>query len=126
MCGINASTSQWCGCIFILCYAHLKLALLLHKQGLVATGIATTVSRCYLASYNALFLKISLNKTHFRSCAYLVSGSSRNVFLYRIKSGTIILLTLAFGQPTKYPMFTPLWNIQITLDGLAEDKTTSF
>ena len=43
MCGINASVSQWCGYIFILCYTHLKLALLLHKQGLVATGVATTV-----------------------------------------------------------------------------------
>ena len=28
---------------FLLCYIHLKLALLFHKQGLVATGIATTV-----------------------------------------------------------------------------------
>ena len=43
VCGINASTSQWYGCIFILCYTHLKLALLLHKQGLVATGVATIV-----------------------------------------------------------------------------------
>ena len=44
VCGINAFSSQWCGCIFILCYTHLKLALLLHKQGLVATGVATTIS----------------------------------------------------------------------------------
>ena len=43
-CGINASSSQWCGCIFILCYTHLKLALLLNKQDLVATGVATTVA----------------------------------------------------------------------------------
>ena len=43
MCGINASTSQWCGYISILCYAHLQLAILLHKQGLVATGVDTTV-----------------------------------------------------------------------------------
>ena len=41
--GINASSSQWCGCIFILCHTYLKLELLLHKQGLVATGVATTV-----------------------------------------------------------------------------------
>ena len=25
-----------------MCYTHLKLALLLHKQGLVATGVGTT------------------------------------------------------------------------------------
>ena len=43
VCGINASNSQWCGWIFILCYTHRKLALLLHKQGLVATGVGTTV-----------------------------------------------------------------------------------
>ena len=42
VCGINASSSQWCGCIFILYYTHLNLALLLHKQGLGATGVATT------------------------------------------------------------------------------------
>ena len=44
--GINASSSQWCGCIFVLSYTHLKLALLLHKQGLVATGVAATVTPC--------------------------------------------------------------------------------
>ena len=42
-CGISASSSQWCGCIFIFSYTHLNLALLLHKQGLVATGVDTTV-----------------------------------------------------------------------------------
>ena len=44
VCGISASSSQWCGCIFILSYTHLNLALLLHKQGLVATGACTTVT----------------------------------------------------------------------------------
>ena len=44
LCGIYASSSQWCGCIFILCHTHLKLALLLHKQGFVATEVATTVN----------------------------------------------------------------------------------
>ena len=44
MCGINASSYQWCGCIFtLLCYTHLKLALLLHIQDLVAKGVGTTV-----------------------------------------------------------------------------------
>ena len=41
--GIDVFSSQWYGWIFILCYTHLKLALLLHKQGLVATGVGTTV-----------------------------------------------------------------------------------
>ena len=43
VCGITASSSQWCGCIFTLSSTHLNLALLLHKQGLVATGVGTTV-----------------------------------------------------------------------------------
>ena len=40
MYGINAYSSQWCRYISRLCYTHLKLALLLHKQGFVATGQA--------------------------------------------------------------------------------------
>ena len=46
VCGINASSSQCCSCIFTLCYTHLDLTLLLHKKGLVATGVATTVLMC--------------------------------------------------------------------------------
>ena len=43
MCDVDASGAQWHGFVFILCYTHLNLALLLHKQDLVATGVATTV-----------------------------------------------------------------------------------
>ena len=45
VCGINTFSSQWCGWIFIVCYTHLKLALLLHKTVLVNFPIATTVSK---------------------------------------------------------------------------------
>ena len=41
--GINASNSQWCGCIFLMCYTNLKLALLLHKTVLLNYPIGTTV-----------------------------------------------------------------------------------
>ena len=41
--GINAYSYQWCGCIFMMCYTHLKLALLLHKTVLVNFPIGTTV-----------------------------------------------------------------------------------
>ena len=34
----------WCGYIFILCYTHLKLALLLHKTVLVIFLFASTVT----------------------------------------------------------------------------------
>ena len=43
MCGINASSYQWFGCIFILCYNHLNLALLLHKTVLVTFLLTSTV-----------------------------------------------------------------------------------
>ena len=35
VCGINASSFQWCGSILKTCYTYLKLALLLHKTALV-------------------------------------------------------------------------------------------
>ena len=35
MCGIDASSAQWCGCIFILCYTHLNFALLPHKTVII-------------------------------------------------------------------------------------------
>ena len=40
---INASSSQWCGCIFILFYINLTLALLFHKQGYVDSQMVPTV-----------------------------------------------------------------------------------
>ena len=43
MCGINALGVQWCGCIFMLCYTNLNLALLLHKTVLVMFLLASTV-----------------------------------------------------------------------------------
>ena len=55
MCGIDDSSSQWCSWIFILCYTHLNLALLLHKQGLVATGAGTTIK---------IFLSAQFFKVH--------------------------------------------------------------
>ena len=43
MCGINAFSPQWCGCIFILYYSHLNSALLLHKTVLVTYLLAHTL-----------------------------------------------------------------------------------
>ena len=61
VCGINAFSSQWCGCIFILCYTHLNLALLLHKQGLVATGVGTTVV-CFMRALSHANLHFAYKK----------------------------------------------------------------
>ena len=43
MCGINASRGQGHGCRFTMCHASLKMALLLHTEGLVKTALASTV-----------------------------------------------------------------------------------
>ena len=43
MCGIIASGPQWCGCISILCYSCMNLALLFHKTVLINFPIGTTV-----------------------------------------------------------------------------------
>ena len=42
--GINAFSPQWCGCIFVLCYTHMKLALLLHKTATTKIILHKTVS----------------------------------------------------------------------------------
>ena len=41
--GINAFSSQWCGCIFIMCYTLLKLVLLLHETVPLNFPSGTTV-----------------------------------------------------------------------------------
>ena len=43
MCGINASRGQGHGHMFTMCHTSLKMALLLHKVGLVKTVVQTTV-----------------------------------------------------------------------------------
>ena len=43
MCGNNASRGQEHGCRFTMCHASLKMALLLHKEGLVKTTVPITV-----------------------------------------------------------------------------------
>ena len=44
MYGINASRGQGHGCRFTMCHTSLKMALLLHKEGLVKTTVPITVS----------------------------------------------------------------------------------
>ena len=43
MCGINAVGAQGSGCIFTLCHAPLKMAVLLHKTGNVCRVMITAV-----------------------------------------------------------------------------------
>ena len=43
MCGINTSRGQGHSCRFTMCHASLKMALLLHTEGLVKTALASTV-----------------------------------------------------------------------------------
>ena len=44
----DASSYRWCGCIIILCYTHLKLALLLHKTVLVNFFLRNNVLHHFL------------------------------------------------------------------------------
>ena len=44
MCGINASSPQWQGCIFIKYYNHMTLALLLHKTATAKYILHSTVT----------------------------------------------------------------------------------
>ena len=46
MCGIDASSPQWCSCIFMICYTHLNLAILLHKTATAKYILHSTVSKC--------------------------------------------------------------------------------
>ena len=43
MCGIHALRGQGHGCRFTMCHASLKMALLVHKVGLVTITVPTTV-----------------------------------------------------------------------------------
>ena len=43
MCGINAVGAQGSGCMFTLCHAPLKMAVLLHKTGNVCRVMITAV-----------------------------------------------------------------------------------
>ena len=41
--GIDAFSPLWSGCIFVLCYTHMKLALLLHKTATAKYILHSTV-----------------------------------------------------------------------------------
>ena len=74
MCGIHASDAQLCCYIFILCYTHLKLSLLLHKT---VHGNVSFVQHCkllslYVLKYRTLkpliFLKLQMQIWHVGIC----------------------------------------------------------
>ena len=47
VCGVNASSSQWCGCIFILCCTHLSLALYFISRALLQQELPTLYPPCF-------------------------------------------------------------------------------
>ena len=61
MCGINAVGAQGSGCMFTLCHAPLKMAVLLHKMASVCKQALMTVGR------STLFLKTSVLGIYFRN-----------------------------------------------------------
>ena len=71
VCGINASSLQWCGFIFISYYIHLKLELLLHKTVLVTSLLASTVPhpRCtHEVGTSQYFSNISCKQLKAKKC----------------------------------------------------------
>ena len=69
LCGINASSFQWSGCIFISCYTHLNLALLLHKTVFVTFLLGSTVcingSAIHLPGFNITVFSVVFNNLFF-------------------------------------------------------------
>ena len=51
VCGVDAPSPQWCGCIFMLCYTHLTLALLIHKTLLLIFLLASSVGGPVLKNF---------------------------------------------------------------------------
>ena len=87
VCVINASSSQLCGWIFILGCTHLKLALLRHKQGLVATVIGTTVSKIYFSSTLIFYFACVDNVLIFYEVLYPTNFLSGDVFSSPLQGG---------------------------------------
>ena len=93
MCGINASRGQGHGCRFTMCHASLKMALLLHKVGLVSRLMSTTVGRLKKAK------SLISHVLNFRGCNFtqyiqqllLVSFDFREVETMRYKMFHCIL-----------------------------------
>ena len=74
-CGINAFSSQWYGCIFILSYSHLKLTLLLHKQGFVDFQMVTTA--IYLLDVHNELLKVRSKAKNYPKNSYRLRKLTR-------------------------------------------------
>ena len=76
VCGIDAYSFQFHGCIFMLCYTHLNLALLLHKTVLVTFLLGSTL--WFLIKFTEFYPVMGINikevlQTHFKqtSCSYV-------------------------------------------------------
>ena len=70
MCGINAVGAQGSGCMFTLCHAPLKMAVLLHKTGNVCRVMITAV--CKIAKQ-----KPALTQGNMVSLVKLISAKSQ-------------------------------------------------
>ena len=85
VCGINAFSLQWCGCIFISCYTHLKLALLLQKTELLTFLLASTVIYCKechlwkLICYGCLGPHLKVKVWEWPRCSMLQAWTKRNL-----------------------------------------------
>ena len=75
LCGIDASSPQWCDSVFIWCYTHLKLALLLHKTATAKYILQRTV----LSARNALCVSFIISVVVYEGLSVLLPDKSRNM-----------------------------------------------
>ena len=84
MCGINASRGQGHGCRFTMCHASLKMALLLHKEGLVKTTVPITVIA--LHRFVWLFFSKEIFKSDLKKMCRTACVGSNYLFCFDIKT----------------------------------------
>ena len=95
MCGTNALDTQWCDYIFILCYTHLKLSLLLYKTVLVTFLLGSTVKIDHdtVLSAQTIYLLGQEYDSNFSTAPYLSEIS------HDTNTHAAVIWQLSFGMP---------------------------
>ena len=95
MCGTNALDTQWCDYIFILCYTHLKLSLLLYKTVLVTFLLGSTVKIDHdtVLSAQTIYLLGQEYDSNFSTAPYLSEISHDK------NTHAAVISQLSFGMP---------------------------
>ena len=112
MCGNNAWRGQGHGCRFTMCHASLKMALLLHKQGLVKTTVQMTVTSFMF--WPAVRGSQVTNKSANEKSVLLSKVAKINPFkIWRL---------VTFESLEIYQSYTPFWKPLISFSLETEDQ----